>query len=266
MCDVSDSESEQEVLVEAELPPCESTPLLNATLGPPLPEDGNSPDKDRLTSGKLIGYLLLVVAPSVLLWFITFESMARWWSFLTSGYVLYVIWQQFQRDNSHTEFFQVDNREVLIQALVNWSLVFAIILPGIVLVYTVDTFFDNGLRTVEIWTHQAHQSSAQSLDETIATLQGKRYNWFWPPNWHEALFDKMKLSILNDIRENAVQPSDGSLRFFWSLVYFVVSIFQTLSWAFIFYLLVRSFLWIWMRTWLCRDGATVQFTLAAKNA
>lgn len=228
-------------------------------------EEQNTDETTRLGPVNLFsGLLCFAIAPSTLLWLLSFEWFAKWWLFL--GVVIFGLCfvEQFVEDNRELKIVRSENRKLLFTAFLHWIPIAIFILPAIVLVRTVDVALESGVSTVEIRTHGAFQQTDEALQTKIESLESKEYSWWWPPDYVRSAFDAPILGSLKTIQSDGMAQISLAGRFFFSFIYFILAVLQVLSWLAIGFLVLRSFMWIWVRTWL-KDGGSVHFHLAAKK-
>lgn len=216
----------------------------------------------RVSSTILLGMLCLIVVPALGWWLAGLETLARGWIWFAFGFDLWVLWRQFREDNSRTEIAHPKNRRLLWLASCYWLPILVAIAPGIVVVRTIDSVIDRAIQTMEVWTHAAYQQSESTLNERIADLESRSYRFWWPPDWPRKVFDDITLDALRNVAQHGLPRTQWALRWFGGFVYVLLNATQTISLAFIAFVLLRSFFWIWVRTFL-HSGGKLRFRLAS---
>lgn len=228
-------------------------------------EDQNPEETDRFGLVDIFScVILLAVAPSTLLWLFSFEWFAKWWLLIGFAFLGIGLVDQFKKDNCELKIVHSENRKLLFAAFLHWIPISIFILPAIVLVRTVDVALESGVSSVEIWTHGAFQHTDEALQAEIKSLKSKEYSFWWPPDYAERAFDGYILGSLKQIQREGRAHISLAGRFFFSVIYFILTVSQISSWLVIGYLILRSFIWIWVRTWL-KEGGSVHFHLAASK-
>ncbi len=216
--------------------------------------------------------LAFLLIPAALLWFLGWERAADWWSRLVGIAILFIIWLQFKADNSQTEIVKPAHRAVTLTAFKFWLPIFAMLFPAIIATCTIDSFVTNATNLMEARSTETlvgiSDAGAEAVNNKTQQLSSKTYRWWWPPDYVQEYFDQKKIDLLKKAEEGLAVTTEGGsflLQLFWACIYLVLNLFHTISWALICFLLARSFLWIWLRTWLRLKGE-VNFKLAAHNA
>ncbi|MBN67892.1 MAG: hypothetical protein CME32_01250 [Gimesia sp.] len=228
-------------------------------------EDQATDETTRISPVDIFACLIIfAVAPSTLLWLLSFEWIAKWCLYIGFAFVGLMLVEVFISDNRELKIVRSENRQLFFIALLYWIPVAICIFPAIVLVITVDVALESGVSSVEVWTHGAFQQSDTALQGKIQELELKKYRWWWPPDYVKRAFDGYILISLKKIRSDGVKQISMVGRFFFLSVYFLLTVLQVTSWMVIGFLIFRSFMWIWVRTWL-KEGGSVHFSLASSK-
>jgi len=217
--------------------------------------------EEQVDSASLLGAFAFVtivgVVVSGLIWLLGFELLARIVFYVTIIVLMLLLLLVanliVMETKSRLVISGAINREVISRATKWWIPLLLLLVPGITLTFTIDRLIDGAIQYAEVFTHSSLATGSDEFARRIVELEGRTYRKWWPPDYARQVFDGAILNVLRSTT-GAIPRASLMLRTLFSFVYAVMRILQVLFFAWLFFLLLRSYLHILGRYWLWQIG------------
>lgn len=208
--------------------------------------------------------LLLILVPTTLFWCFDWRFLTEWYPLISTGIVLLTIVMAFAEANREANIVLPENRRLLLPAFFYWIPIAVCICPALMVILALDVAVEAGVAWAEYAAGDVLDRGDQALTEEIEQLEKETYRWWAIQDYVRKPFDEWKIEKLKQIRSGSVKKASIFASLFFTAIYFGMNIMHWVTWGAIIVLVLRSFLWVWVKVWLM-NGGSVEFRLASEN-